>query len=26
MRAADRGALPGPPPAWPEISERWNAS
>src|SRR6478752_5821667 len=26
MRAADRDALPGPPPAWPEISERWNAS
>jgi AcrR family transcriptional regulator len=26
MRAADREPLPGPPPAWPEISERWNAS
>jgi hypothetical protein len=26
MRAADRDALPGPPPAWTEISERWNAS
>ena len=26
MRAADRGELPGPPPAWQEISERWNAS
>ena len=25
MRAADRGELPGPPPAWPELSERWNA-
>ena len=26
MRATDRGELPGPPPAWPEISERWNAT
>ncbi len=26
MRATDRGDLPGPPPAWPELSERWNAS
>ena len=26
MRADGRGELPGPPPAWPEISERWNAS
>ena len=25
MRAAGRGELPGPPPAWQEISERWNA-
>ena len=25
-RAAGRGELPGPPPAWPELSERWNAS
>jgi AcrR family transcriptional regulator len=25
MRATDRAPLPGPPPAWPEISERWNA-
>jgi AcrR family transcriptional regulator len=24
MRAAGRGELPGPPPAWQEISERWN--
>jgi AcrR family transcriptional regulator len=26
MRAAGRGEgeLPGPPPAWPELSERWN--
>ena len=23
MRATDRGELPGPPPAWPELSERW---
>jgi AcrR family transcriptional regulator len=26
MRADGRDELPGPPPAWPEISERWNAS
>jgi hypothetical protein len=26
MRAAGRDELPGPPPAWPELSERWNAS
>ena len=26
MRATDRGDLPGPPPDWPELSERWNAS
>ena len=26
MRADGRGELPGPPPAWQEISERWNAS
>ena len=26
MRATDRGELPGPPPAWPELSERWRAS
>ena len=26
MRAADHGELPGPPPSWPEISERWNAT
>jgi AcrR family transcriptional regulator len=26
MRARDREALPGPPPAWPELSERWVAS
>ncbi len=26
MRAADRGELPGPPPDWRELSERWNAS
>ena len=26
MRAADRVDLPGPPPDWPELSERWNAS
>ena len=26
MRAVGCGELPGPPPAWPEISERWNAS
>ena len=25
-RAADHGVLPGPPPDWPELSERWNAS
>jgi hypothetical protein len=25
MRAADCGDLPGSPPGWPEISERWNA-
>ena len=25
MRASGRGELPGPPPAWQEISERWNA-
>jgi AcrR family transcriptional regulator len=24
MRAVDRGELPGPPPAWPELSERWS--
>jgi AcrR family transcriptional regulator len=23
MRASERGELPGPPPAWQEISERW---
>jgi AcrR family transcriptional regulator len=23
LRATDRGGLPGPPPAWREISERW---
>ena len=23
LRATDRGELPGPPPAWQEISERW---
>jgi AcrR family transcriptional regulator len=23
MRARDREDLPGPPPAWPELSERW---
>jgi AcrR family transcriptional regulator len=23
MRAKDRDELPGPPPAWPELSERW---
>ena len=26
MRAVDRGELPGPPPAWTELSERWHAS
>ena len=26
MRAGGRGELPGPPPAWPELSERWQAS
>jgi AcrR family transcriptional regulator len=26
MRADGRGELPGPPPSWQEISERWNAS
>ena len=26
MRADGRGELPGPPPSWPEISERWNAN
>jgi AcrR family transcriptional regulator len=26
MRADGRGELPGPPPAWRELSERWNAS
>src|SRR6266550_164198 len=26
MRANGRGELPGPPPSWPEISERWNAN
>jgi AcrR family transcriptional regulator len=25
MRAGDRGELPGSPPGWQEISERWNA-
>jgi AcrR family transcriptional regulator len=25
LRATDRGPLPGPPPAWQEISERWAA-
>jgi AcrR family transcriptional regulator len=25
MRAADREPLPGPPPAWQELSERWSA-
>ena len=25
MRARDREELPGPPPAWPELSERWMA-
>jgi hypothetical protein len=26
MRADGRGELPGPPPDWREISERWNAN
>jgi AcrR family transcriptional regulator len=26
MRAGGRAALPGPPPGWQEISERWNPS
>jgi len=26
MRASDRGDLPGPPPAWRELSERWAGS
>jgi len=26
MRATGRDQLPGSPPGWPEISERWNAS
>jgi AcrR family transcriptional regulator len=26
LRATDRGPLPGPPPAWREISERWVAN
>jgi AcrR family transcriptional regulator len=26
MRAGGRGELPGPPPAWQELSQRWNAS
>jgi hypothetical protein len=26
MRADGRGELPGPPPSWSEISERWNAN
>jgi AcrR family transcriptional regulator len=26
LRATDRGALPGPPPAWRELSERWVAN
>jgi hypothetical protein len=26
MRATGRGELPGPPPAWPELSERWRVS
>jgi AcrR family transcriptional regulator len=26
LRASERGELPGPPPAWQEISERWTAS
>jgi AcrR family transcriptional regulator len=25
LRASERGELPGPPPAWQEISERWTA-
>jgi len=25
-QTAGRGELPGPPPAWPELSERWRAS
>jgi hypothetical protein len=25
MRATDREELPGPPPSWTELSERWNA-
>ena len=25
-QAAGRGELPGPPPAWPELSERWRVS
>ena len=25
LRARDREELPGPPPAWPELSERWAA-
>ena len=26
MGTPGRGELPGPPPAWPELSERWNPS
>ena len=26
MRATHRGELPGPPPDWRELSERWDAS
>jgi hypothetical protein len=24
MRATDRGELPGPPPGWQELSDRWS--
>jgi AcrR family transcriptional regulator len=26
LRASEREELPGPPPAWPDVSERWNPS
>jgi hypothetical protein len=26
IAAGSRGELPGPPPAWPELSERWRVS
>jgi hypothetical protein len=26
LRASEREELPGPPPAWQEVSERWSAS